>query len=395
MTDASELARLIRDMPVASTHTHHLADGWHASLDLGRLLGTSYVNWLGFPLAKPNAHPADLIDQIGANTYFVWLSKSLAEIYGLGELAPHNWDAINEAIRLAHGDPEWHVRLLRDRARMRFLVPELAIPGDDNGRPDLFRPAYRINGWCLCHRRGVVDHARFSPWDLPGFDAATLDEYLEAMDAAIVAAKGRGTVALKNSLAYARTVAFDDPDREAAQRAFRAEGDVASSDALAFGDVVFHRACEIAEREGLPVQMHLGLAIIRTSGPMLFERTIARHPGTTFDLFHCGYPWVDEIGGLLHNYANVIADLCWLPIISTAAAERVLNEYLDVARSSDRILWGDDTWSGEEAYGALLAWEHVVSRALTRRVNDGLCTMRQAERLAEKLMYANGERVYG
>ncbi len=396
MTDASGLARVIRGMPVASSHTHHLADGWHTGLDLNRLLQSSYVNWLGIPPAKPDAHPADLIDQIGTNTYFSWLSKSVAEIYGLGEIAPHNWDAISDAMRRAHEDPEHQVRVLTERMRLLYGVLDCnPRPGWDLGRPELFRPAYRIDHWCMGCRPGEFGDWPVDPWKTEGFDPATLDEYLDAMDATLVEAKRNGLVAIKNPLAYNRTLAFDRPDREAARRAFRANGDVAYTDLLAFGDVVFERALEIAEREGLPVQVHLGLARLATSGPMFFERTIARRPNVTFDLFHCGYPWVDEIGGLLHNYANVVADLCWLPYISTYAAERALNEYLDVARSSDRILWGDDALPSEDAYGALLAWEHVVSRTLTRRVNDGLCTTHQAERLAEKLMHANVERLYG
>jgi len=396
MADAGPLARLVHDMPVVSSHTHHWPDGAHASLDLNRVLQGSYVGWLGHRLAREEVDPPDLLDQIDANTYFVWLSKAIDRLYGLGEITPENWDAISEAIHNAHQDPMHHVRVMTERCRMKYdVLDALGDYGSDNGRPDLFHPAYRINRWCMSHRPGAGDHSGRSLWDDETFAPTTFDEYLDALDARIVLAKARGAVASKTALAYDRTVSFDNPDRAAAERAFRAEGEVPYSDVLAFGDVVFHRICEIAEREHLPIQVHLGLARLRTSRPMLFEPTIARYGGVTFDLFHCGYPWVDDIGGLLHNYGNVYADLCWLPLISTYTAERALNEYLDVVRSSDRILWGDDTWTSEEAYGAVLAWEHVVSCTLARRLEDGLCSARQADRLAEKLMYANAERLFG
>jgi hypothetical protein len=298
-------------------------------------------------------------------------------------------------MRDAHADPEHHFRLLSDRCRYGFVVQDSYWqPGYDLGRPDLFRPTYRINAWAMCPRPGMVDHNDNSPWHESGFDPETLDDYLELLEAAIMAARERGAVAIKSALAYDRPVAFDNPDLEAARRAFRAEGEIGSEDAQAFGDVVLHRVCRIAEKLDVPFQVHLGLGIIPGSGPMLFEPIIAQYPNVRFDLFHCGYPWVDEIGGLLHNYDNVVADLCWLPLISTTAAVRALHEYLDVARSSDRIVWGDDTWTGEEAFGALRAWEYVVARVLSERTGEGLCSPSYASRLAEKLMWENAEKLF-
>lgn len=385
----------LRQLPAASSHCHHMQAEQHRELDLDRLLGWSYAGWCGIPVGQTAAEHQAYIDQIGANTYFVWLSKSVAELYGRGEITVATWSAISEAIAAAHRNPEHHFRLLSDRCKYRFAVQDSYWdPGNDLGRPELFRPAYRINSWVMAHGPGVTDHNGGTPWR-EGFSPATFDDYLEAMEQAIEDAVRRGCVALKSALAYDRSVAFDRPDVEAARRAFaRGPASVSPEDAAAFGDVVFHRICTIAGRLGLPVQVHLGLGILRGSRPMLFEPVIAAYPNTVFDLFHCGYPWVDEIGGLLHNYHNVRADLCWLPLISTTAAVRALHEYLDVARSADRILWGDDCWTGEEAYGARMAWEHVLAHVLSERVADGLCSSARAESLAERLMSGNVEQCF-
>ncbi len=396
MHEPGDWLELVCQMPVASSHCHHGQPELHASLDLQGLLASSYVGWCGVEPGQAAGERERFIDQVGANTYFVWLSKALAELYGKGEVTAGNWEAVSDAISGAHADPDHHFHLLEERCRYRFAVQDSYWdPGSDLGRPDLLRPTYRINAWAMCYRPGVVDHNGNSPWHEPALNPTTLEDYLDVLEAAIGQARSRGAVAIKSALAYDRPVAFDNPDIEAARRAFRAEGEVSRADQLAFGDVVMHRVCRSAESLGLPVQVHLGLGIISGSRPMLFEPVIAAHPKVTFDLFHGGYPWCSEVGGLLHNYPNVIADLCWLPLISTHAAIRALDEYLDVAQSSDRILWGDDTWTGEEAYGALLAWEYVVARVLAERVSEGLCSVRQAERLAEKLMCGNAESVFG
>jgi hypothetical protein len=383
------------DLPIASSHCHHGRPEQHSGLDLDKLIASSYVGWCGVEPGTTAETRARFVNQLEANTYFVWLSKAVAELYGQGEITAEKWGAISGAITEAHKDPEHHYRLLTDRCRYRFAVQDSYwAPGDDLGRPELFRPTYRINSWVMACRRGVVDHNGNSPWNEPGFAPAALDEYLDLCEAAIEQAASRGAVAIKSALAYDRPVSFDNPDREAAERAFAGKGEVSRADQLAFGDVVMRRILEAAQRLELPVQVHLGLGIISGSRPMLFEPMIAAYPGVTFDLFHGGYPWCDEIAGLLHNYDNVIADMCWLPLLSTTRAIGALHEYLDVARSADRIVWGDDTWTGEEAYAAVLAWRHVVRQALLRRVMSGLCTEAQAQRLTEKLMYRNAQALF-
>ncbi len=346
--DSNGLQSLLGELPVVSSHCHHLPTDQQQSLDLDKLLSHSYVGWCGLERGSTAAERQRFLDQVGFNTYFVWLSKAVEALYGLGPVSADNWEALSAALKQAHSDPEYHFRLLRERCRYKFAVEDAYWnAGDDLGRPDLFHPAYRINAWVMSYRPGATDHGGNSPWTRPGFDPHSLD----------------------------------------------AE-QVSAADRLAFGDVVMHRICRACQRLQLPLQVHLGLGIISGSRPMFFEPVIAKYPEVTFDLFHCGYPWCDELAGILHNYPNVVADFCWLPLISTTAAVYALHQYLEVVRSCERIVWGDDTWTSEEAYGALLAWEYVVGRVLGERLQQGLCSASQAERMAEKLMYANAQKLF-
>ena len=51
-----------------------------------------------------------------------------------------------------------------------------------------------------------------------------------------------------------------------------------------------------------------------------------------------------------------------------AASIAALHQYIEVAPSTDLIAWGSDTWTSEEATGALLAWQHVVATVLAEKV---------------------------
>lgn len=392
----SDWQRLLTALPVASSHSHHQVAQVHAGLDLDQLLSNSYIGW-GTPGPVTPEQREPFLESVATNTYFLWLSRAVADIYAEGEITADNWDRLSSAIQTSHSDPEHHFRLLTDVCRLKFAVQDAYWdPGDDLGRRELLRPTYRINPWAMGHGPGAQDHNGNSPWKTEGFAPATLDEYLALCEQAVREKLQAGCVALKSALAYDRTQAYDNPDLALARRAFgKPPGEATEAEKLAFGDVVMHRLCALAGELSVPLQVHLGLGILSGSRPMLFEPMIARYRQTTFDLFHCGYPWCHEVGGLLHNYPNAYADFCWLPLISTTAAVRALHEYLDVAFDSARILWGDDAWTAEEAYGARLAWEHVVARVLHERVQAGLLGRPAAEKLAEKLMYGNVEALYG
>jgi predicted TIM-barrel fold metal-dependent hydrolase len=128
---------------------------------------------------------------------------------------------------------------------------------------------------------------------------------------------------------------------------------------------------------------------------MLLEPSLARHPRTTFVLFHVGYPWYDAVAGLAHSYPNVIVDLVWVPLLTVSGAAAALHELLDVARSNERIGWGGDARTAEEAFGALLAWRHVVATVLAEKIDAGMLRPSDTEPLARKLLYANVEKLYG
>lgn len=126
---------------------------------------------------------------------------------------------------------------------------------------------------------------------------------------------------------------------------------------------------------------------------MSLLEAIEKNPETKFVLFHCSFPWMSDISALLHKCPNVYPDLCWLPIISQTAAERMLRELIEIG-TSDKVCWGCDTWTSEESYGALLAFKHVLANVLESKVKDGYFSLNDAKTMADKLMYDNTKRLY-
>lgn len=394
------LMRHIETVPVFSDHEHHQPDAlFREPVSLDSLLAQSYVGWLGHTPGNTPESRAAYLDHVRHNTYFVWFEKGFCAAHGVeGPITAENWDELSALARAAHREnPDLHVELLRRAGYERLILDTYWNPGDDNGHPDLFWPAFRIDKFMYGHHPDSADPDGFNPWERYGFTGGSLDDYVEHMRGVIRARHAAGKVAaFKCAEAYRRPVTYAEDDRGAAKAVFgHRPGKISPELARLFGNYIFNRCCELAGELGVPFQIHTGLAQLTGSDPMHLAPVLERHSGVRFVLFHAGYPWVHTVAGLAHNYPNACPSLTWMPTISTSAAVRALQEFLDVAQSARTITWGGDCWTAEESTGALMAWRWVVARTLGERMDAGLLRPRDAEALAVALLRGNNLHVYG
>jgi hypothetical protein len=392
--DRNEFLYELQSEPIINSHSHHLRDEDHNILTLETILRNSYVNWCGTPIPNTDdkKEVAAWLDAVRTRSYFVWLEKALMQLYNIGKpLDAESWDTYDKAIRHAHENKDWHIRLLREKCGYQsILLDTYWSPGEDNGHPELFKPAYRINGFFYGFNQTAKDHNGCNVQVMYKRCMTNIDEYLDFIHQVIREKKQAGCVALKCALAYDRSLDFGVAFREQAQRAmWEAAG---AQDIKNFQDYVFDFVCDAAAQLNMPIQIHTGLGLMTGSNAMQLQPLIERHPRTTFLLMHGSYPWIHDIAGLTHAYSNVWADLCWLPLISQASAQRLMHELIDVC-DADRVVWGCDTWTSEESYGARLAFLDVLSRVLCERVESGLMRENDARRYAKAVMHDNAARL--
>jgi glucuronate isomerase len=380
--------------PVFNTHSHFLEPSTISPYNLDSLLANSYVNWrLKAPTGIEGR--AGFLDAVRTNSYFVWLQKSLQSLYGLdGPITAANWDELSHRIAAAHAGEGRSLAILKDVCGYENVLHDpYWNPQQANPHPGFFAPAYRINmflyGWC----REAHDHNGHNAQTVLGTDIRDIDEYVAMMRNAILRRKAEGCVALKSALAYDRELDFRETPKNAAQKALSAGCGAGDEEIQAFQDYVFFAICHIAAELGMQLQNHTGLGHLRRTNAMQMREVIEKNPDTKFVLFHGSYPYTDDIGGLLHNFGNVYPDLCWLPLISSSACERLLAELIDVG-TSDKISWGCDTWTAEESFGALLAARHVIAKVLSVKVKDGYLTLPDAEKFAERILHDNAVKLY-
>lgn len=196
------------------------------------------------------------------------------------------------------------------------------------------------------------------------------------------------SVALKNALAYDRDVSFDTPDQDLARQCW---GKVSpgSEERKAFGDFVVDRLCRLAGEVDLPMQMHLGTAIIRGSHPLKAAGLIERHPKTRFLLMHLAYPWSSELLGMAFVYRNIWIDLTWSLLISPSHFKRALHEAIEVLPDESRMMIGGDNWHVEETFATMRLARRLIAEVLEEKVQAGYFGCEDAERLARRILREN------
>lgn len=394
------LEQELESLDIISCHEHNLVLDQGDQVTLDHIFRNSYVGWCGVEPGSSSSEREEFIRQVGTNSYYRWLLRSMQKLYEFeGELNASNWEAISTRLAESHVRPDWYFTIMRKYGRIeKAILDAYWDPGSDNGHPEFYFPTFRINALVMSHNRDVQDHNGNNAWELfsrYGMAPGSFSEYLEAVEALLTIKKQAGCVALKCALAYDRSLAFTAGERGDAQAVFGSTADVHSAKARAFQDYMFRFVVDRAGVLGLPVQCHVGLGKLHGSSPMNLLSVIEKYPRTRFVLFHGGYPWIHEIGGLLHNYDNVYADLVWLPLISPTAAIRGLHEWIEVARTSEKITWGGDCWTPEETYGAVLALRYVVAKVLSEKILDGYFGHQEALELARQIFGENARKLYG
>jgi hypothetical protein len=228
-----------------------------------------------------------------------------------------------------------------------------------------------------------------------GLPLNSFDDYLELLSEMFVEAVKGDCVCLKSTAAYIRALYFENVSKDRAARAFgRKRSEMAPDEAKAFEDFIMWRLAELSARYELPFQIHTGDAKIQGSNPMLLVNLIEANPDTRFELFHGGYPWVQETGAIGMKYgSHVWINGVWLQAISYSMAKHAFNEWLEVM-PSNRITWGGDEHTAEGIYGETELNRHCWAEVLAGKISRGELAEDDARRIGSQILRDNALDLY-
>jgi hypothetical protein len=417
----AQLRTTIAATPVVDTHEHlrpldflrrELRDGvvgLFRNTYLTRCLRTAdgSPNGLGLtyqPFLASNTWEtvADVAARVRFTSYYRWLMRGLIELYDLEgpDLTPSSWEYLSEELPRRYRDDDWLAKVL-DRANVVGIIWDPVWKAGTTDTPDgRCLPSFRINSAVVAFNPAASDFEGSNlirDWAAEfDVDVHSLTELEDLISRLIDRNVAAGSRSLKAAIAYDRTLAVGPAPRADAARIFgRSLERVTAEQQKLFGDYIIQFFLEQARARNLVFQVHTGLARLAGSNPLLLEPLLQRFPDVVFDLFHGGYPWIHDVAALAHNYPNVRLNLTWLPQLSTALAAETLKEWLQVVPQVDRISWGGDCFTAEEAYGSLLAARDAVAHALADLVDDEFLEMETAQLAARSILASGGARIYG
>lgn len=355
------------------------------------VLENSYAAWRKVSIDNHEEY----IRRLSANSYFFWLSKALSELTGIDRpLSPDNWTAYEEAVETAMRSESGQYDVLKNKCGYTRIVEDAAWnPGDDLGRRDLFKPSYRISMYLFGYNADAADYNGTSPYNVHGWSiCGSIDEYISRMENEIIAKKDAGCVALKCAAAYDPGVDFAQASKLMAEKAMKSK-EPSGEEIKAFQDYVFGEACRIAAEQNIPMQIHTGLGLTYRSNAVWLRNCVVQHPDTVFSLMHGSYPWTDDLLAMIHNYSNVVADICWLPLLSPSCSVRFIKEFVDIG-DMDKITWGCDTFHRYESYAAVLALRQVLAEAFSDMIENQRMDSEYAKLYIEHILRKNAESIY-
>lgn len=230
-----------------------------------------------------------------------------------------------------------------------------------------------------------------------GYAIKSLDDYLAYADRLFEKFIDHNAVCLKNSMAYNRTLKYDEVPYERAKALFKRRS-LNESEKKEVQDFLFHWIIQKAVEHDLPIQIHTGYLAgngntLENSRPTKLNNLFLKYRKAKFILFHGGYPWTGEYGAMGKMFPNVYLDLVWLPQISRQAAVQAIDELLDLV-PYNKFFWGGDCAFIEESVGSLDFGKDVVAEVLARRVERGLMSEDKARDVALKIFRENAIRVF-
>ncbi len=403
--------------PILDVHEHHIPKIYLSpKVNLLALFQQSYAGWtidrpyplpsedreevLLEPTLKPFGWDAlrPYLEDRGSNSFVRNVCSGILAVHGDSDwkwIDRDNWETLNQRVQESRLEAGFQSRILSEANISRVITDDytnpLLIAKDSIGSE--YRSVIRINAFALGWHSDARDHngnAAIKLLNSAGYFPETFEDYLESIRGLATQMLSKGHLAFKNALAYDRSIEFKKPNKTLAEMAW-GKRNPTTEEKLAFGDYVVDFICRLAAEMDIPIQMHLGTAIIRDSHPMQVASLIERNPGTRFLLMHLAYPWSRDLLGMAFVYRNIWIDLTWSWLLSPSHFKLALHEAIEILPDEGRMMLGGDNWHIEETVGTMQNFRKLLVEVLNEKVSGGYISSKQALSLGKKILSKNAE----
>ncbi len=327
------------------------------------------------------------------------LTLAAKGLYGIEDITRDTIEPLNAAF-LAAAQKGGHFNyVLKEKSKIKVSLLDAHLGCDRT----FFRSVYQMADFLFPSH--IRDLRRIG--DQFGITISSIRDWKAAAELKLDQVMDQGAVALKLTMAYARSLRFDKVTEHEAELEFnRLFADCHLPDwrpetylGKAFQDHMMHHILKLADERGLAAQVHTGLQegngnFVYDSDPALLTNLFVEYSNIKFDIFHMGYPYQQVLSALAKNFRNVFIDMCWAHIISPQASVDALVEWLDAVPANKISAFGGDYCFVDGVYGHQLLARQNVAKALAIKVDQGVFDVERAKEIAQWLFIENPTRVF-
>jgi hypothetical protein len=339
------------------------------------------------------------------------LDISSKALYGVERISGDTIEELNQKF-LQSLQPGHYKLVLKEKSKIRVSllhdIPRVneRIVCDSNMECDqtFFKNVFPIDH--LVYPQTEEDMERIK--NQSGVRICGFDDYLEAAELLLDNALNHRAVALKSALAYIRTLCYERVTRHEAEKEFNEMFNYKHVKTYMpqafplmkkFQDYMMHHLMRLAGKRNLTIQFHTGIQegngnILSHSDPSLLTNLFLEYPDVDFDLFHMGYPYQDIVGVLSKNFSNVYIDMSWAHIVSPIESIHALVSWLDSVPINKISAFGGDYLFIDGVYGHQYMARENVSRAMAKKVKDGVFDVERAKEISEMIFYKNPLKIF-
>jgi predicted TIM-barrel fold metal-dependent hydrolase len=393
------------DLPYFLTHTYLFADLISSGMPEVYLTPEKY-KYLEKPFGEDQSEQRwkelkPYIEKVRNTIYYRYLLIALRDLYGLkgDEIDDSNWKEISERIReKSKNHLDWSLSIL-DKMKVHKVILDISgtnLPNNKIIKDERLVQVVRMDEFIYAGPTYMSIIKNFTDEKVHSFD-----DYTNVVDLAFKAAKKAGVVAIKSTMAYIRSLDFNNVGRADAEKVFNRDLEkISQEEKKVFQDYMMHFVCQKCAEYKFPLQIHTGIQAgnyntITNARPTLLTNLFQKYPDVRFDLFHAGYPYIQEAGVLTKYFPNVYLDACWLAHISPAAYKKGLDEWLEVVPSNKIFAWGGDHGILDHSYASLKMTKELISEVLAMKVATGYFSEKVALSVAEGIVGGNAIEFYG
>ncbi|MHC4727749.1 MAG: hypothetical protein ACYS17_11040 [Planctomycetota bacterium] len=224
-----------------------------------------------------------------ATSFYRYLLPAFQDLYGVDfdTITTKQARRLNDRIFENYKTDKWLREVITERANIELVVVDAYWARLD------FKTHYPFTV-ALCNVTSVVrgfHPSEFTdPLDNPyefarrhNIEINTLEDYLTVLDRIMVSARKDKAICLKSTLAYNRTLRFENVSKERAAAAFgKPRKELTSREIKDFEDFIMWRLVELSAKHNLPFQIHTGQARIQGSTRCGCRHLVTQWPGGLF-----------------------------------------------------------------------------------------------------------------